>query len=164
MATCRYCGNSGFFLSVNHVGLCNKCDLLVKDLFLENQHKLTTNQIYLDDPADFEDLKRTITDLRECLRVLVDLKNRGFLTVNSNPEILLGTLETKHDIYYKKLFQWEFDQLAVTVANMKIRKAQLNRVENFLDDFDKYKSYLKDPSCLDALLKKAKKLKGSFSG
>lgn len=121
MAICKYCGKSGLLLSINKNSLCKNCDPIVTDLFKKTQYDLRTNQIYLDDPANPEDLHRTINDIRSSLNILIELKNKGILTNDSNPEDLLNTLEIKHDSYYKELFQWEFDQLAIKVANMKVK-------------------------------------------
>ena len=164
MATCAFCGKSGIFLTVDKAHLCSTCSPKVREGARANLKIYNDSMIYIKEPANPGEVKRCAMDIRAVLKQLIVLENKNlFSHENTMPSELLRQFEADLDQYYLDCFQRDFNELATQVANMKVKRYQVAKIEKFMELCDKYKSELKDDKALEGIISKVEKLKLTYS-
>lgn len=164
MPTCRICGKKGLFLTVNQFQICKDCETRARLVLQENLRLYNNAIIYLEDPANPEEIIRSIQEARVALKQLISLENKNLLSKNHTPPSELSRrFEEQTDKFYLDYFDYEFKALVTQVTGMKIKRYQVERIDKFLAKCNKHKEDLKDKNCLGDLIFKAMMLKKTIS-
>ncbi len=158
MPKCIYCGKTGAFLKLSKAKLCSDCEKTIPSETIKNTYLYKNNLISLEDPATVDDLTTSITYIRRALGFLSNLQSKGLVGEIKNPKSLLEDIEKNHDNYYKRLFDYEYDELLKTIAQMQLKKYQLARIRKFSEHLFLDRDDLNDRSCMNYLDVKVQKL------
>lgn len=163
MARCKNCGESGLFKSVNALGVCARCDSIIK-ITTPAQYRIYKDCCnIIENTENPETLKKRLSLLREKLQFFLDYENKGIMILNPYPSVLLATLESETDDYYEKCFNKAFNSLTIKVTELKTKNSQIGKIEKFIDLVDEYKNELTNTSTLDKWKTKAEKLLTVYS-
>lgn len=158
MAVCKRCGKNAPFGRLNEFGLCANCIHETNGLLYDVERSVANNLIYLKDPANTEDLTRTIRDLTNNYITLSQLSVFGVLGHDKKPKDTLHILEENHDQYYIHLAKQEGKIIEDEVNNLQRKKYQYAKIEKFIIHLQFDFTDMNDKSKLDGIRKKFEKL------
>lgn len=158
MATCLNCGKSSIFLKVDSKRLCEKCKKEILNQVYLDQINLDTTNFLINDPASAFDLFRSISDQKETLFKYKAMEDKGIFIIDPTATSMLKDLDDNNDDAFRQVYQTDFDNLAVVIANMKILKHKRIRVEKFITQLEAGCIYFHDPTKMDAIKTKANNL------
>lgn len=159
MPQCKYCGKSGFFLSVTLNGLCQQCNyIFVMDLkqrarIMQESYKIIDNS------------KNLSTKLSRCDTIiqhaeeLLRYEQKGIPTIQPSPsELITKTKQVKEDIIIKSLeedLERAMDKAALA-STQSTKTSDLNKVILKIRDF---KEILIDNNKINEIEKRANDLR-----
>lgn len=151
MAQCKYCGRSGWFLSVSKSSLCKECDsIVVMDV---GQRARIIN----DSMKIVEEAKKIDTQISRCeliiehAEAMIKYETKGVPTIQPSPTILTSTYQSKIDEVILDGLRSELEN-AQTKAEVTARpKSKINIFSKVLLKIREYKPQAKNPELLNEL-------------
>lgn len=153
MATCKYCGRSGFFLSVSKDGLCNSCSPIV---LMDVQNKL---RIINDSSRIIDESKNLKTKLSRCALIiqmateLLDYENKGIKVINPTPSVFIETYKNNRDEIILESIKQAIERAISKTKLAVTTKTKINELNKVLLLIQENKDELMDSSKTDLLEK-----------
>jgi hypothetical protein len=140
MAKCRYCGRSGWFMSVTDNGLCTSCNPIVVRDIVQRKKDIARQASALNLPGKFENKVQRCDAAIRHLKVLADYERRGIPVRDLSPSSFLKEYQqARNRILTDGLEKLVSDALAkaemAQTAGAKITQASraLIRLRDFTD-------------------------------
>jgi len=93
MPTCKWCGKSGFFLSLSNNGLCKYCDVSIVSDFKGRERVMIESTNLINTSKNPETRLRRINVMREHLTALLKYEAKDITTTVPPPSELLKKLD-----------------------------------------------------------------------
>lgn len=153
MAQCRWCGRSGFFLSLTPNNVCKSCDTII---VMEIDQRI---RIINDSKRIIDESKKLDTQLSRCdlilanLRELIKYADRRIITIQPSPdESIYIWMENRDKIIFESIEH----EVKDTLAKVKIAssvKTKINQLSKILLQIREYKNKSNNKNLLLSLEK-----------
>ena len=138
MPKCKYCGKSGFFLTVSKNSLCNNCDSFVV-MDIQNRARIHNDSVRLIRNSENPDVVYSRIRLAiENLTVLFQYEKKGIATINPVPSKCLEVFKVESNQFLLDTFIKANKALTVKILNLKSTSAKRNQIQKFIDKTDEY--------------------------
>lgn len=151
MATCRWCGRSGIFLSVSSNGMCGSCEPAVVDSVL------TSTRVIEESLGLVKNSKKLETRLSRCDTViqhaqhLRQYEDRGIPTIDPPPSQLVIDMPKEKDEIVVTTLNNELSELLVTLDPQPSTTVRTNRLLKLLARVRSFLPQMKSRSDLEQL-------------
>lgn len=153
MATCKWCGKSGIFLTISDLGLCSSCDEGIRNEITLKVERLNESTEIIQQSSKTETIVERFDYIVGIYESLLRYEKRGVITLKVPPSKTLSEVYTpqerdRHIIYG---LEKEFEVLKRGLVPLKTKKGRNNRVVQFFQKVASYKKELIDPQKVDEI-------------
>ena len=158
MASCKWCGKSGLFLSLTKNGLCKICDIeIVSDIF-QKQMLINDSTQIIQASENVDTIVSRFDFIVDILNSLSKYEQKGIPTLNPPPskalEIMSPSERDNHIVYG---LDKEFGRLKLKVNSLKTNKAKVTNIQNFITKMENFQELMLDNTQLNKLSREVKK-------
>lgn len=139
MATCKWCNRSGFFLSVNSLGVCSNCNtVIVMDI---NQHaRIATESIeIINKSKQIDTVLSRFQVAEEHLKLLLPYEQKGIPVLTEPPSALIKSLNRQKQRSISGKIKDEVTELLNKYKVTPTEKGKLNLLAKYLLKIQEYK-------------------------
>jgi len=139
MATCKWCGKSGFFISVNTYGLCGDCNYLVKPE-AEERFRLIRNSVKTVMKTKNLNTKLSQLDfIIEEATYLLKYENKGIRMFDTNPSVIIDSAKKDKIEAITENLSDEYSNLISKIEIANSFNTKINEINKFLLKIQNYK-------------------------
>ncbi|SDC45032.1 hypothetical protein [Geotoga petraea] len=159
MSKCKLCNRKGLFFKTNKYGLCEPCTQTLV-MTLERDKEIFDDSIELINISKNIDTKLSrIEVIEEIGERLLKYEKKKIKTVDPKPSKLLKSIPSLREDtivrHYKKYFKSEIKK----IKDYKTSKTRIKKFQEYYNQIEEHKNYLKKPKALDKYLSKINDLK-----
>lgn len=148
MAQCKNCEQTGWFLSLNASGVCDKCAPFVK-LDVEQRVRIINDSLKLIRESKNVDVKASRCDLLlSHAEALLPYEKRGITTLNPAPSSLINTYKSKRNAIIKEALEAEANSAILKAGVSASSTSKINLLTKVLLHVQEYKGKVSDSSIL----------------
>ena len=151
MAQCKYCGRSGWFLTITTNGLCNNCNPIVV-MDVAQRVRIINNSVKLVEESKKLDIRLSRCDLIvEHASALMKYEQLGIPTVEPLPSASVQEYQLMHDQIIVDGLTSEFEGARSKAEVVPSVTTKVNLLSKALLKVREYKPKANNPSILDSL-------------
>jgi hypothetical protein len=160
MPTCKYCGKSGFFLSVNKDGLCNQCLNIVVPV-VQNDLRIINDSVKIINKS-----KNLKTRLSRCdviietaERLLNEYENKGIKVIEPKASVFISEYKKARGKIILQSLKEDTDKLEYSFEIAGTPRAKINEINKVLLKIQDYKKEMQDHTQINEIEKEINKFK-----
>lgn len=136
MATCKFCGKSGFFHTVTKNGMCPNCEVFV-DNDLRNRTRIFTESKDIINKSENPDVVISRLEVvKDCLTHIITYEQKGIGFFQPSPSEMLKDIENDQDNIISDCFERSYKTLKIKLLNLKSSLAISNNISKFVQKID----------------------------
>jgi hypothetical protein len=156
MAQCKWCNKSGWFMFLDHTGLCNQCSKIIR-FEAQQRIKLVTDSVKIVNNSKNLDTRLSRLELiYENANMLYKFEQRGISIFKDKPSAVLEQLRGKKDQIILEGMRIAVDEAEKKSAEAKTIKAKITPMAKVLSNIALYKEKLDDKNTLSPLEQRVK--------
>jgi len=159
MATCKYCGRSGFFLSVSKDGLCSQCTYIITPI-VKNDLRIINESIELIKKSKNFNTRLSRCDLiLEFAEKLLEYERKGIQVITPAPSEFISEYIDMRDKIILENLKLETEKSEAKFELASSPQAKINEINKILLKIQDYKKEIKDKTQINKVEKEINKFK-----
>lgn len=159
MATCKNCGKSGIFLSLNSQGLCNECESFIVPI-IKNNVRIINESIELINKSNNYKTKLSRCDLiLEISRRLLEYEKKNIPIIDPLPSKFISVYTKKRDDIILESLKADTDNVESKFETISLPIERIKEIDKLLIKIQDYKKEIKDTANIDKIEKELNRIR-----
>jgi len=159
MATCKYCGKSGFFVSVGVDGLCSQCTYIITPVVERNLKVINESIELIRKSKNFKTRLSRCDLILEIAEKLMKYENKGILVITPTPSEFISVYSDMRDKIILENLKLDTDKAEAKINIASTPKAKVSELDKVLIKIQEYKKEIKDETHINKIEKEINKIK-----